>query len=134
MRRASEAPFEGEVRIRRRTAWHRPRAIPEEPEQRLTPRERQILRCLSQGLGSAAIAHHLSISRTTVRNHAQRILAKLGVHNRLAAVARGYAKGLIPIPESEAGSSPPGKHRGSDETNAPGVPGARGSEKGRGKA
>jgi len=31
----------------------------------------------------------------TVRNHAQRILAKLGAHSRLEAVARAYALGVI---------------------------------------
>jgi LuxR family maltose regulon positive regulatory protein len=49
-------------------------------------------------MGTAAIARELSISLATVRNHAQRILAKLGVHSRLAAVARGYALGLVPVP------------------------------------
>jgi len=34
-----------------------------------------------------------------VRNHAQRILAKLQVHSRLAAVARGYAIGLLTSPQ-----------------------------------
>ena len=67
-------------------------------DESLTARERQILDCLAQGLGTAAIAERLSISRTTVRNHSQRILAKLGVHSRLQAVARGYASGLLSVP------------------------------------
>lgn len=68
-------------------------------ERRLTIRENEILRLLALGLGTSAIARELSISPATVRNHAQRILAKLQVHSRLAAVARGYAAGLLPSPQ-----------------------------------
>jgi DNA-binding NarL/FixJ family response regulator len=64
----------------------------------LTAREHEILRFLALGLGTSAIARELSISTATVRNHVQRILAKLRVHSRLAAVARGYAVGLLSSP------------------------------------
>jgi DNA-binding CsgD family transcriptional regulator len=64
----------------------------------LTAREREILGLLAVGMGTAAIAGHLAISTATVRNHVQRIIAKLRVHSRLAAVARGYATGLITAP------------------------------------
>jgi DNA-binding CsgD family transcriptional regulator len=63
----------------------------------LTAREREILQLFARGLGTAAVAKRLAISPVTVRNHAQRILAKLGVHSRLAAVARGYALRLISV-------------------------------------
>lgn len=62
---------------------------------RLTKRELEILRLFAQGLGGKAIASRLSISYTTERNHAQQILVKLGVHNRAAAVARGYERGML---------------------------------------
>jgi DNA-binding NarL/FixJ family response regulator len=62
----------------------------------LTRREKEILRFLALGMGTSTIASELSISPATVRNHAQRILAKLQVHSRLAAVARGYEVGLLP--------------------------------------
>lgn len=68
----------------------------------LTRRERQILDFFAQGLGTAAIADRLAISPTTVRNHSQHVLAKLRVHSRLQAVARGYAHGLIPRPAAAA--------------------------------
>ena len=61
----------------------------------LTDRELEILRLLATGSSTAAIARDLSISSTTVRNHVQRIITKLQVHSRLAAVALGYSKGLI---------------------------------------
>lgn len=53
----------------------------------LTPREREVLQLLSQGLDGAAIAEQLFVSPATVRNHIQHILNKLGVHNRVEAVA-----------------------------------------------
>jgi len=53
----------------------------------LTRREREILALLASGESTPAIARQLFISTATVRNHTQSILAKLGVHNRLAAVA-----------------------------------------------
>ena len=56
----------------------------------LTRRELEILRLLTQGLGTAAIADRLHVSRATVRNHIQSVFAKLDVHSRVAAVA--YAR------------------------------------------
>lgn len=53
----------------------------------LTPRERDVLRLLSEGLDGATIAERLFLSPATVRNHIQHILAKLGVHSRTEAVA-----------------------------------------------
>jgi len=83
---------------------------------RLTKRELEILRLFAHGLGGKAIADRLSISYTTARNHAQRILVKLGVHNRAAAVARGYERGILsPGPEKEKkgrGQLPGPKRRG----------------------
>ena len=52
----------------------------------LTPRERQILGLLADGLDTREIAAKLVISLATVRNHVQNILAKLDVHSRLEAV------------------------------------------------
>ena len=54
--------------------------------ERLTHREREILRLLSRGLGTRVIAARLCISPTTVRNHVQHILSKLEVHGRLEAI------------------------------------------------
>jgi DNA-binding CsgD family transcriptional regulator len=61
----------------------------------LTRRETEVLQLLATGISTADIARRLSISITTVRNHIQRIMEKLRVHSRLAAVSRGYAEGLI---------------------------------------
>jgi PAS domain S-box-containing protein len=61
----------------------------------LTHRELEVLRLTAQGLNTMAIAERLHISRATARNHAQNILWKLEVHNRLQAVAYAARHGLL---------------------------------------
>lgn len=61
----------------------------------LTAREKEILRCLSEGLSTAAIAKKLFIAPVTVRNHIQSLLHKLDVHSKLAAVVFAYQHNLI---------------------------------------
>ena len=61
----------------------------------LTAREKEILRCLAQGLSTPAIGKGLFISPVTVRNHVQSILQKLDVHTKLAAVVFAYQHDLI---------------------------------------
>lgn len=53
----------------------------------LTPRESEVLGLLADGLSQREIAERLVVGLTTVGTHIQRILAKLGVHNRTQAVA-----------------------------------------------
>ncbi|MCZ7533733.1 MAG: LuxR C-terminal-related transcriptional regulator [Acidimicrobiia bacterium] len=53
----------------------------------LTPREREVLQLLTEGLDGTAIAEKLYVSPATVRNHIQHILTKLNVHSRVEAVA-----------------------------------------------
>jgi DNA-binding NarL/FixJ family response regulator len=54
---------------------------------KLTAQEQVVLGCLGDGLSTSEIVTRLGISHTTVRSHIQAILAKLGVHSRLQAVA-----------------------------------------------
>ena len=53
----------------------------------LTRRELEILRLLTEGCNTADAAERLRVSQSTVRNHVQNMLAKLGLHSRLEAVA-----------------------------------------------
>jgi DNA-binding NarL/FixJ family response regulator len=53
----------------------------------LTPREREILSCLADGAGRRDVAERLHLSANTVRTHLQNLMAKLGVHSTLEAVA-----------------------------------------------
>jgi DNA-binding NarL/FixJ family response regulator len=61
----------------------------------LTSREKEILRCLSEGLSTTAIAKKLFIAPVTVRNHIQNLLHKLDVHSKLAAVVFAYQHNLL---------------------------------------
>lgn len=66
----------------------------------LTPREREILACLADGAGRSDVAERLYLSTNTVRTHLRNLMAKLGVHSTLEAVAmirRGELSGL-PLP------------------------------------
>jgi two-component system NarL family response regulator len=53
----------------------------------LTPREREVLTCLAEGAGRREVAEQLHLSANTVRTHLQNLMAKLGVHSTLEAVA-----------------------------------------------
>jgi DNA-binding NarL/FixJ family response regulator len=53
----------------------------------LTPREREVLGYLADGAGRRDVAERLHVSAHTVRTHLQNIMAKLGVHSVLEAVA-----------------------------------------------
>lgn len=53
----------------------------------LTPREREVLSCMAEGAGRREVAERLHVSANTVRTHTQNLMAKLGVHSTLEAVA-----------------------------------------------
>jgi DNA-binding NarL/FixJ family response regulator len=57
-----------------------------------------VLQGLGRGLRSAEIGEALSISKVTVRNHVSKILIKLQVHSKLAAVVFAYQHNMIGRP------------------------------------
>jgi DNA-binding NarL/FixJ family response regulator/two-component sensor histidine kinase len=63
----------------------------------LTPREKEVLQALADGLDSKESAERLNISVETERNHMARILAKLGVHSRLQALVLALRHGVVSI-------------------------------------
>jgi DNA-binding NarL/FixJ family response regulator len=74
--------------MRRVTTLAAARRAPEgDPHPALTPRERQILMLLDDGLSNKEIAQRLTIEVATVKNHVHRILEKLKVTRRGEAVA-----------------------------------------------
>jgi two-component system, NarL family, nitrate/nitrite response regulator NarL len=68
--------------------------------ERLTAREREILRSLAGGRSTAQIASDLGISTLTVQTHLKSILAKLGVHSKIEAITLAWRDGLAPVPTS----------------------------------
>ncbi|WP_309571443.1 response regulator transcription factor [Deinococcus sp.] len=63
----------------------------------LTPRERDVLALLAEGLSNKRAARDLGVSESTVKFHVQALYSKLGVQSRAGAVARGIALGLVSV-------------------------------------
>jgi DNA-binding NarL/FixJ family response regulator len=65
--------------------------------QPLTPRERQILQLMSEGLPNKTIATRLSISERTVTTHVANIYAKLQVNNRVSAIQEAMRRRILDL-------------------------------------
>jgi DNA-binding NarL/FixJ family response regulator len=63
----------------------------------LSPREREILPLLADGLTMQQISRRLGISPRTVETHVSKLYRKLSVHTRLQAVSRAASLGLIEL-------------------------------------
>lgn len=71
-----------------------PRALPDELT-RLTSRELTVLRAMATGATNAEIAAELYLSVATVKTHVARVLAKLGLRDRVQAVVFAYESRLV---------------------------------------
>ena len=67
------------------------------PITELTPREREVLRLLAQGLDNGAIAEALVVTKRTVQNHVSNVYGKLGVSSRTQAALYAIRHGLVDL-------------------------------------
>lgn len=68
------------------------------PTENLTPRERQVLGLVANGMSNRAIGEQLGITTGTAKAHVERVIGKLGAADRTQAAVRGIALGLVTSP------------------------------------
>ncbi len=66
----------------------------------LSPREKEVMALLAEGLTGRQIAERLVISPATVRTHVENVMEKLEARTRVHAIAMALRQGLIEIPDS----------------------------------
>jgi DNA-binding CsgD family transcriptional regulator len=77
------------------------RIDPAQLSERLTPRERDVLARLADGLDNRTIAKDLGVEYSTVRGHVRSLIEKFGARSRVDVVAIAYRTGLVRRTEAE---------------------------------
>lgn len=79
----------------------RPNRTPSDPAllRELTPREREVMAIVAEGLTNAEIAERLVVSPLTAKTHVSRIMLKLGARDRAQVVVMAYQSGLVRAPD-----------------------------------
>jgi DNA-binding NarL/FixJ family response regulator len=76
-----------------------PRATAHVPQ--LSPREREIMHLMAEGLTAEAIANRITVSVETVRTHVRNVIRKLQARNRVHAIALALERGEIALDHDE---------------------------------
>ena len=92
---SDEIARRGSAKTKTRLAADKRKAVSANPARKLTPREIEVLRLVASGTSTQDIAHTLGIQTSTVSNHIQHILDKLGAHTKLQAVYVAQQRGLL---------------------------------------
>jgi DNA-binding NarL/FixJ family response regulator len=80
----------------------------EDPSQRLTPRELEVLKYISQGLSTREMASIMFLSPRTVERHVERLMGRLGIRDRLRLALYAFSHGLAPSPAAGSLQRPSG--------------------------
>jgi DNA-binding NarL/FixJ family response regulator len=75
----------------------RARPLGADPSEKLTPREREVLRLAAEGLTNARIAERLGISRRTAETHRANLLRKLSLQSQTDLILYAVRRGIMPI-------------------------------------
>jgi two-component system, NarL family, response regulator NreC len=81
----------------------------DDPYERLTLRERQVLHLAAEGLRNTAVAERLGISVRTAETHRARVLGKLGLRSQTELVRWALRRGVVRLDDGAAVRVPPGK-------------------------
>jgi two-component system, NarL family, response regulator LiaR len=98
--------YAGEPSLNPTLAWRMLRGMsgaeipPKRSPEDLSEREIEVLRLLTQGKTDQEIAKKLVLTEVTIRTHISRILAKLGLKNRVQAALYGIRSGLVSLEET----------------------------------
>jgi NarL family two-component system response regulator LiaR len=98
--------YAGEPSLNPTLAWRMVREMsgaetpPKRSPEDLSEREIEVLRLLTQGKTDQEIAKKLVLTEVTIRTHISRILAKLGLKNRVQAALYGIRSGLVSLEET----------------------------------
>jgi len=68
----------------------------------LSPREMEILKCVTNGMSNKEISRRLRISQQTVKNHMTSILKKLNVQDRTQAAVMALSRGWVRVEKSDS--------------------------------
>ncbi|MHA7282429.1 response regulator [Arthrobacter sp. TMS2-4] len=84
-----------ETYVRSLPPAQRTTTVPDRRLSELTPREREVLEAIAEGLSNAELATRFFLSEATIKTHVRRILTKLELRDRVQAVVYAYENAIV---------------------------------------